>query len=65
MTLLQKLKVFFSRKCPFRFQCDFYQPEGDTCNGKNLTFEKGFDYCGCYRTLNKAERKIINQPPMK
>ena len=54
MKLIQKLKVFFSWKCPYRFECDFYKRENATCNGRNLG-GSGFDYCGKFREINKGQ----------
>lgn len=43
----QKLKIIFFLKCPFRNKCQYYQPEGFTCN--HPTAEDG--YCGEYKKL--------------
>jgi len=43
--IIQRLKIIFSSKCPFRYECPYYQSKGFTCN--HPTAEDG--YCGKYR----------------
>jgi len=57
--LIQNLKVMFSFKCPYRFDCDFAQESSATCNGEVDWKGKGFNYCGRFREFEKEYKKEL------